>query len=95
MTYDEVKNRLEKAASDPDTVQAEITGVINDIRADYDTIDALTAEIAAKDDKIRNLQDTNTRLFLQIAGDTPDEPEPEPLTGEAAVDDFFSKYEEV
>lgn len=93
MTFEELKNRIDKAVSDPDSIQANIGTIMDDIKTDYETLTAMVERNAAQDEKIRTLQDTNTRLYLQIAGNTgeDEEPEPEP-EGDAAIEKFFEDY---
>lgn len=93
MTFDELKSRIDKAVTNPDSIQADIGAIMEDIKSDYETLNGLVEKVTAQDEKIRTLQDTNTRLYLQIAGepDGDEVPEPEP-EGDEAIEKFFNDF---
>lgn len=68
MTYDEYAIKLNAIVSDPDNAPIAVQELLTELKADTDTIASLTSDVDAKDAKIRSLQDTNTKLFLQITG---------------------------
>ncbi len=97
MTYEEYEKKLTALVTDPDSAPVAVQDILNEIKADTDVIASLTADISAKDEKIRGLQDTNTKLFLQITGnesnaDTPDEWED--LEGDEAIEAFINAHED-
>lgn len=76
MTYDEFKTRFTALISNPDTVQAESVNFLSDVGKDYATLDSMTKKLNDDDKRIRDLQDTNQKLFLSVTG-SPAEDEPE------------------
>lgn len=81
MTYDEVKSRVSGLVSDPDTASESAVALLSDLEKDYTTMDSMTKQHETDEERIRNLQDTNQRLFLSVTGvpeEEPEEKEPEP-----------------
>ena len=92
MTSEEFKNKLTEIASKPDSMQAELPAFIADVEKDYANFVSAVEKITAQDEKIRTLQDTNTRLFLmQTGGSTTAKEEEEELQGTEAVDAFVKE----
>lgn len=92
MTSEEFKTKITEIASKPDTMQAELPKFIEEVEKDYASFTSAVEKITAQDEKIRNLQDTNTRLFLmQTGASTPEKEEEEELQGTEAVDAFVAE----
>lgn len=87
MTYDEFKTKITGIMASPDTAPAELPAFLDLVKSDYETATNAAQKLAAAEDRIRTLQDTNQRLFLAQTGQPTPEPEPEP-EGQAAVDAF-------
>lgn len=68
MTYEEVKTRLTTIIGNPDTAQTEAVGFLADLEKDYTSLDSMTKKSEADDKRIRELQDTNQKLFLSVTG---------------------------
>lgn len=68
MTYEEVKNRITDLVSNPDTATENAVGLLSDLEADYTNLDSMTAKQAENEARIRELQDTNQKLFLSVTG---------------------------
>lgn len=64
MTYAEYESRLSDVVKKPDEAPVLVKALLQEIKADTDTLDTLRTDIEAKDEKIRSLQDTNMKLFL-------------------------------
>lgn len=64
MTYAEYESRLSDVVKKPDEAPVLVKALLQEIKADTDTLDTLRTDIEAKDEKIRSLQDTNLKLFL-------------------------------
>lgn len=75
MTYDEYAEKINGVISNPDTAPAEIGGVLEELKKDLTALDTLTAESAEKDKRIKDLQETNLKLYMSQA--KPDEEEEE------------------
>lgn len=90
MTYDEFKARFTSIIGNPDTAQAESVGFLSDVEKDYTTLDSMVKKSDDDDKRIRDLQDTNQRLFLSVTGKPEEEEEKEdnPIDWDAlAIDD--------
>ncbi len=91
MTYDEYKTAINSALADPDKGIAAMPNVLENLKTDLASIDTLNTSISEKDAKIRELQDTNMKLYMQIGGGAsePDN-DPEPATGVGVIDEFMN-----
>lgn len=91
MTYSEYEKMLSGVVENPDTGSAVIADVLKNLKTDFTNVSSMTAQANADAQKIRDLQDANIKLFMQITGARKDEAEtpPEELTGDAVVDAFF------
>lgn len=82
MTYDEVKEKITGLISEPDKAAENAVGLLKDLEADYTNMDSMTEKSKADEARIRELQDTNQKLFLSVTGKPKDEEEPkEPEPG--------------
>lgn len=68
MTYDEFKTRFTSIIGNPDTAQAESVGFLSDVEKDYTTLTSMVKKSDDDDKRIRDLQDTNQKLFLSVTG---------------------------
>lgn len=68
MTYEEYETKLNAIVKDPDSAPIAVQEILKELKTDSDTLASVTADNTAKDERIRSLQDTNTKLFLQITG---------------------------
>lgn len=71
MTYEEYESRLSDIVKAPDTAPVAVQALLSELKADTDTLTSLRADIEQKDKKIKDLQDTNIKLFLQQTGEAP------------------------
>lgn len=77
MTFDEAKTRVTDLISDPDTAQEKALSFLGDLEKDYTTLKSMSEKSDADDKRIRELQDTNQRLFLSVTGQPKEEEEEE------------------
>ena len=97
MKLEEYETAFRDMVSNPDTLQTSALSILEEIKKDKALSEANITEIDRLNNKVRDLQDTNTKLFLSMAGDTSsdDEDNEEPLTGMEAMDAFInSLFEE-
>lgn len=87
MTYDEFKDRLTSVIANPDTAQTAAMQLLEDVKLDYTERDTYKETIDKAEKRVRDLQDTNQKLFLMATGKPSDTGEDEP-EGTAAVDAF-------
>lgn len=69
MKYEEYEAKLNDVVKNPDSAATAVLDILKDIKADTDTLASLEAGIAERDGRIRDLQDTNMKLFLRQTGD--------------------------
>lgn len=92
MTYDELEKKLTTILQQPDSALANVAPLLKDIKADYESIISLTSKVEAQDTRIRDLQDTNMKLFLAQTGQVSDKDEEEDdVEGPDAIDAFVNK----
>lgn len=94
MIYDEYVTKMNSVLSNPDTALAEMAPIYDALKADLSQIDTLTSEKTALEEKVRNLQDTNMRLFLAQTGQPAKEEagaDLEDLTPEGVVNSFIEE----
>lgn len=93
MTYAELEKKLTKLLEQPDSALANVKPLLDEIKADYDTMITLKESNVAQDKRIRDLQDTNMKLFLaqtkSVEEDKSDEDDE--LEGMDAVDAFVAE----
>lgn len=90
MTYDEYKDGINNVLSNPDTALTGITPILDELKTDLEALATAQGEIEALNGRIRDLQDTNIKLFLSTGSKgTDDEEEVDEDT--KAVEDFFDE----
>lgn len=89
MLYDDYEKRVTALISNPDQAPVTAQEILSDIKTDTEKITSLEASIAEKDARIRDLQDTNMRLFLSQS--TPVEDEPEEKSADEILDELFKE----
>lgn len=80
ITQEDVKNWIVGYAQEPDQGIESANAFLEQIAEVFDTVGALTSGLADRDKKIRELQDTNLRLFLSQTGQCEEQEEDRPLT---------------
>ena len=93
MKYEEYEQALRNLASNPDTMVAGLDAFLENLKNDLTVRDTLEAENVKLSDRIRDLQDTNMKLWISKGG-KPDDPEPEELPeGDAVIDEILKELE--
>lgn len=87
MLYDDYEKRVTALISNPDQAPITAQEILSEIKTDTEKITSLEASIAEKDARIRDLQDTNMRLFLSQSA--PVEDEPEEKSADEILDELF------
>lgn len=90
MTYDDVKTRVTDLISNPDTAAENAVGLLSDLEADYTNLDSMTAKVAEQEARIKDLQDTNQKLFLSVTkqpAEDPEEKEDKPIDWDSLATD--------
>ena len=98
MDYTAYETKLKSIVSQPENAPVAVQEILADLKNDAEIFGALTADNTAKDEKIRALQDTNTKLFLQVTGDDAGDNDKSDdwteLEGEAALEAFIEAHKE-
>lgn len=78
MKYEEYETMLNDLVSNPDTMLTKIDAFKDAIKTDLTSLESLTNEKNDLDKRVRDLQDTNMKLYLSMGGaSTPVEEESE------------------
>lgn len=95
MKYEELEMRLTKLLETPDTALAALPEFLKEVKADYEGIVSLTNKSSEQEKRIRDLQDTNMKLFLMQTSAPKTkgqmEEEEDDLEGQDAIDAFVTK----
>ena len=92
MTYEEYEKRINGALANPDTAPTEFVNILSDLQTDLTAKETLETEKTELETRVRDLQDTNMKLYLSVTGNSDeDEEEDEPAEGTAVVDELMDK----
>lgn len=93
MTYDELEKKVTEVLQQPDSALVNIMPVLKEIKADYESLVSLTSKVEQQDNRIRDLQDTNMKLFLNQTGQVKDKEDEDEdgVEGPDAIDAFVNK----
>ena len=87
ITRDESAAFIKRLTENPDTEMANVSTYLEQLSEVYDSYEAMATGISERDEKIRQLQDTNMRLFLAQIG-APAEPDED---REITLEEFATK----
>ena len=91
--YNEIKSSIIEAMKNPDTLETSMGEILKNIESDYNAFAELSGNYEKAQTRIRDLQDTNHKLFLAQVG-TPDEAgkeDPELPKGNDVIQEFINK----
>ena len=92
MKYEEYEQRINSALANADTAPTEFVNILSELKTDLTAKDSLETEKADLENRVRDLQDTNMKLYLSVTGgsaDDEEEEEEEPAEGTAVVDELM------
>ena len=90
MKYEEYEQRINSALANADTAPTEFVNILSELKTDLTAKDSLETEKADLENRVRDLQDTNMKLYLSVTGGSADdEEEDEPAEGTAVVDELM------
>lgn len=78
MTYQEYEAALNGIVQNPDTAPTAVQSLLQEIKTDTDALATAINGISERDARIRDLQNTNIKLFMSQSGAPENDPEPEP-----------------
>jgi len=93
MTFDEFKTKLTDIVSKPDTALASIGEFIDEVKIDYEALNSTTEALNKAETRIRDLQDTNQKLFLKQTGQVEPEEDEEKDVDDMSLEEFLAKCE--
>ena len=73
MKAEDYKNLITEMVSHPDNAAETATKLIDMVNEDSEIFESLTNKVSSQDKKIRDLQDSNTKLFLSVTGQSDDD----------------------
>ena len=88
MTYDEAQAKIVNAMGNPDTMETQMTDILKEMKVDYEGFASMSAELEKANSRIRDLQDTNHKLFLAQTGTVEEPDDAEKPTGVGVFDEF-------
>lgn len=92
MTFEEFKTKITTIVSNPDTAQANIGELIDEVKEDYEALSSTSAALEKAETRIRDLQDTNQKLFLKQTGQaSPDEEDEKKDIEEMSFDEYLAE----
>ena len=90
MKYDEYVTKINGVLAEPDTALTNVTGVLDELKADLTSKETLEAENETLKKRISDLQETNMKLYLSITGTDTETEEDDPVEGAGVIDEFLS-----
>ena len=92
MTYEQYEERINNALANADTAPTEFVSILSELRTDLTAKDTLETEKSELETRVRDLQDTNMKLYLSVTGNSDeDEDDDEPAEGTGVVDELMEK----
>lgn len=92
MKYEEYEQKINEVLSNPDTALANIAPIMGAIKEDTTALEAAAKENESLNARIKDLQETNIKLYLAQTGEpAPDDVPDEPKEGMEAADEFLSE----
>ena len=90
MTYEQYEERINKALANADTAPTEFVNILSELKTDLTAKDTLETEKSELETRVRDLQDTNMKLYISVTGNSDEEEdEDEPAEGTAVVDELM------
>lgn len=90
MKYEEYEQRINNALANADTAPTEFVSILSELKTDLTAKDTMETEKTELETRVRDLQDTNMKLYLSVTGNSDEEEdEDEPAEGTAVVDELM------
>ena len=92
MTFEEFKTKITEIVANPDTAQANVGALIDEVKEDYEALSSTSAALEKAETRIRDLQDTNQKLFLKQSGAaSPDEEDEKKDIEDMSFDEYLAE----
>lgn len=90
MKIEDFETRFNDIISNPDTGLANAPDFLEEVRGDYASAVALGEKVAELEARVKDLQESNVKLYLATTGGVVDEDDtPDETDGEAYIDAVF------
>lgn len=93
MTFKQYKELIDEALTNADKAPANFKIIVEELQSDLTTMNSQVEKIVEQESRIRDLQDTNMKLFLSQTNTRPEEEIKEELSGQDAIDEFINNLE--
>lgn len=95
MQYEEYESRINDILAEPDTALANIGEVMDNLKTDLTAFDEMKNTVVEQEDRIKDLQETNLKLYLMQGGgkSEADEDELPEKTGVEAINQFWEELD--
>jgi len=94
MKLDEYISKLNGIVKDPDSAATVIPEIIDGLKTDDENLNSLMVAMSNQENKIKSLQDTNMKLFLQVTGQDNGNDEPDEVNPDDVLNDMFNNLKE-
>lgn len=92
MKIEDFEKRFNELLSNPDKGIAEAPDFLAEVRGDYETATSLGEKVAELESRVKDLQESNIKLYLATTGEAEDEAdEVTEDDGEAYIDEVFNE----
>ena len=88
MKAEDYKKLITEMVSHPDNAAETATKLIDLVKEDSEIFENLSNKVNSQSQKIRDLQDTNTKLFLSVTGQSDDDDDDEDSFDNMSFDEF-------
>lgn len=93
MKYDEYEKSFNDLLSNPDTALAGAGDLLETLKTDLTALEELTATVEEQANRIKDLQETNLKLYLSQGGAVDDEEPKEETSGVDAITEFWEELQ--
>lgn len=94
MKYEEYESAIRAMVENPDTMLTSVDGILDNLKTDLETRDALTGEVDELNARVKDLQETNIKLWISKGGEVVEEDEKEPATGKDVITEILEELKE-
>lgn len=91
-TFEEIQGQIITAMQNPDTMETGMQAVLDTLKVDYTAFASTSETLEKANTRIRDLQDTNHKLFLAQVGQPETQGNDDPETG-IKWDDLITEKE--
>lgn len=90
MKIDDFKKRFNSILENPDTGVADAPAFLEEVEADYTSAGVLAEKVTELENRVKDLQEANIKLYLAQTREAPEEDDTDEEDGEAYIDTVFN-----